>query len=130
MVSLFWSSQTENFQKKRDFSKGSPKFPNGIAKRKTSLPFAFPHHLASLQTLSVNVKEFGKWYTPIPTKFPIREFFAYHLNKPSTNRFLLANGKQPSFLKLHACFTTCSCSISLGSLRNDDEYGNDNAKKQ
>ena len=26
--------------------------------------------------------------------------FAYHLNKPSTNRFLLVNGKQPKFLFL------------------------------
>ena len=82
-----------SFRRKRDFSKGSPKFPNGISKRKTCLSFSFLHDFATLQTLSVNVNEFCKWYTPIPTKFPIREFFAYHLNKPSTNRFLLVNGK-------------------------------------
>ena len=35
MVSLFWSSQTKNFRRKRDFLKGSPKFPNGISNRKT-----------------------------------------------------------------------------------------------
>ena len=40
----------------------------------TCLPFAFPHDFASLQTLSVNLNELCKCYTPIPTKFPIREF--------------------------------------------------------
>ena len=37
---LIWSSQTENFWRKQDFLKGSPKFPNGISKREMCSPFA------------------------------------------------------------------------------------------
>ena len=39
MERLIWYSQTENFQKKRDFLKGGPRFPNGISIRKMCMPF-------------------------------------------------------------------------------------------
>ena len=39
---------------------------------KRNLPSAFPR--LPPETLSVNLKELCKWYTPIPTEFPIREF--------------------------------------------------------
>ena len=89
MVSLFWSSQTEIFRRKRDFLKGSPKFPNGISKQKTCSPFA------SLQTLSVNLNELCIMVHTDLNWISHSGVFAYHFHKPSTNRFLLVNGKQP-----------------------------------
>ena len=40
MGSLFFSSRTEISTGKRDFLKGSPKFPTGISEPKMCIPFA------------------------------------------------------------------------------------------
>ena len=40
MESYFSFAQTKNFQDKRNFLKGSPKFPNGISERKMFVPFS------------------------------------------------------------------------------------------
>ena len=45
-----------------------------VQNSQTEFPNDYLHDFASLQTLSVNVNEFCKWYTPMPTKFSIREF--------------------------------------------------------
>ena len=47
--SLFFSFRTEIFLGKRDFLKGSPKFPNGIYKWKECLPFASLHHFQAFR---------------------------------------------------------------------------------
>ena len=41
--------ETESFSGKRDFLKGSPKFPNGISERKMCLPFAIRNQFQAIR---------------------------------------------------------------------------------
>ena len=49
MVRPFWFARTEIFQNKRNVSRGSPKFPNGVSERKMCLPFAIRNFQAIRQ---------------------------------------------------------------------------------
>ena len=49
MVRPFWFARTEIFQNKRNVSRGSPKFPNGISERKMCLPFAIPNQFLAIR---------------------------------------------------------------------------------
>ena len=87
---LIWSSQTENFQTKRDFLKGSPKFPNGISKRKMCVHLHFsPFGLSVPVEMSVEMEHAHHM------EISIRGFDASHSLQYSTNRFFRLNGKQP-----------------------------------
>ena len=49
MVRPFWFARTEIFQNKRNVSRGSPKFPNGISERKMCLPFAIRNQFQAIR---------------------------------------------------------------------------------
>ena len=108
MVRLFWFVRPEKFQNKRNVLRGSPKFPTWISQRKIVFHLLFSttsKSCAYSQTrcrLSVNQKEL---YMLISNGISHSGGFAYHLNKPWTNRFPPVNGKQLSaaYAKLGPC---------------------------
>ena len=99
MVSLFWSSQTEIFRRKRDLSKGSPNFKYQTENVFTicKLPWfcLSPDSLGELERIVLMVYADPNWVS-------YSGVFAYHLKKPSTSRFLFVHGKQPHSLHLNA----------------------------
>ena len=101
MERLIWSFQTEDFWRKRDFLKGSPKisimeFPNGKS--------AF--HLFHSTILSIPVKMSVEMKHAHPMQISIRGFDAPYLLQYSTNRFFRLNGKQPRFYLESSLSTT------------------------
>ena len=84
-----------NFRRKREFLKGSPKFPNGISKRKIVfhllyLPVPGPaNSCANSQTscrLPVNQSELHKWQMLISNGISHLGGFAYHLHSSGRRR--------------------------------------------
>ena len=49
MVRPFWFARTEIFRNKRFVLKSTPKFPNGISKRKMCLPFAIRNQFQAIR---------------------------------------------------------------------------------
>ena len=95
MERLIWSSLTENFRRKRDFLKGSPKFLNGISKRKIYVPFAPCYYFKAFWLLSVPVKN----VLGHGTRTSHRSFLSGLCCVPFTAMFdqpvFRLNGKQP-----------------------------------